>query len=55
MIFIDHKMQSTPGTPSRNIVFFLVPLFVFAINLESCGIDDDDTAWFLRLAQDLPG
>jgi hypothetical protein len=38
-------MQATPGTPSRNIVFFLVP-FVFAIDLESGRIDNYDTTGF---------
>jgi hypothetical protein len=54
MIFIDRKMQSTPSAPSRNNVFFLVP-FIFAVDLESGGIDNYDTAWFPRFGQDMPG
>jgi len=54
MIFIDCKMQSTPGAPSRNIMFFLMP-FVFAIDLESGEINNYDTTGFLRLSQDSLG
>jgi hypothetical protein len=48
MVFIDRKMQSTPGAPSRNIVFFLAPC-VFAIDLESGGIDNYGSIALVRI------
>lgn len=39
MVFIDCQMQFASRTPSRNVVFLLVPL-VFAVDLESGGIND---------------
>ena len=54
MSFIDCKMQFAPGTPGRDIVFFLVP-FVFAVDLESGGINNHETTRCHRFGQDMPG
>ncbi len=42
MVLIDRKMQFSPGAPSRDIVFFLVP-FVLAVDLESSGLNNHET------------
>jgi hypothetical protein len=40
VVFIDRKMQFSPGSTSGNLVFILVP-FVFAVDLQASGINDD--------------
>jgi hypothetical protein len=35
-------------------VFFLMP-FIFTINLEPGGIDNDNTAWLHCFSQEMPG
>jgi hypothetical protein len=40
MVFVDRKMEFAPGPASRNIMLLLMP-FVFTVDLESSGINDD--------------
>jgi hypothetical protein len=54
MVFVDRKMEFAPGPASRNIMLLLMP-FVFTVDLESGGINDDEATRFERLAQDVPG
>jgi len=54
LMFVDRKMQFAPGPASRNVVFLLMA-FVFAVDLESGGINDDEATRFERLAQHVPG
>ena len=54
MMFVDRKMEFAPGPTSRNIMLLLMP-FVFTVDLESGGINDDEATRFERLAQDVPG
>jgi len=44
MMFINRQMQFALGAPCWDDVLFLVP-FVFAVNLQSCAVDDDHAAW----------
>jgi hypothetical protein len=54
MMFVDRKMEFAPGPASRNVVFLLMP-FVFSVDLESGGINDDEATRCERLAQRVPG
>jgi len=54
MVFVDRKMEFSPGPASRNIVFLLMP-FVFTVHLESGGINNHEAARFHRLAQEMLG
>ena len=49
MVFVDRKMEFAPGSASRNIMLLLMP-FVFTVDLESGGINDDEATRFERLA-----
>src|ERR1700730_4290320 len=52
MMFVDRKMEFAPGPASRNIMLLLMP-FVFTVDLESGGINDDEATRFERLGQDV--
>jgi hypothetical protein len=54
MTFVDRKMEFAPGRASRNIMLLLMP-FVFTVDLESGGINDDEATRFENLPQNVPG
>ena len=49
MMLVDRKMELAPGPASRNVVFLLMP-FVFAVELQSGGVNDHEATRFHRLA-----
>jgi len=46
-------MHLAPGTPGRNIMFFLMPL-VFTVNLQAGAIYYNDAAGFDSFGQQVP-
>jgi hypothetical protein len=54
VMFVDRKMEFSLGPASRNIMLLLIP-FVFTVDLEFGGVNDDETTRFERLAQHVPG
>ena len=54
MLFVNRKRSFPPATPSRNVVFLLVPL-VFAVNFESGRINHHKATRFHRFAQHMSG
>lgn len=47
MMFVDRKVDLAPGSASRSVVFLLMP-FVFAVDLQSGGVNNHEATLELR-------